>query len=226
MGQFYTFAGMRFLGERALENAAPITFTANVTAGSPYLSGVSSLAGLEHGMVVTGTGIPANTYIVDLLIASGQIMLSQPATAGGTAVSLSASGNIWSQASIAVHLLVGQIPNTPDASFSSLTEATYDGYTPQTLPYTLVISTPPPRTYCVWQWDRLTFQPVDYAIPNNITGHCFTATLPGATAPTLLAMETYGSSVPLQQPGDILTINPVMSFAFDQTAGPSSPRAA
>lgn len=223
MGQYYTFQGMRFLGERALENAAPVSFTANTTSGSAYLSNVNNMAGLEYGMVVTGTGIPANTWIVDMMVASGQILLSQPATATTTAAPLQAAGNIWQNASIAVHLLTGLIPNTPDATFASVTEATYDGYTPQTLPYTLVINTPPPRQYAVWQWDRLTFQATDFAIPNQITGHCFTATLPGATAPTLLAMETYPSSVPIMQPGDILTFNPVMCFAFDQTAGPFSP---
>lgn len=223
MGQYYTFAGLQFLAERALENEGNVNFTANATSGSPYLSSVSTLANLEVGMVVSGTGVPANTSILDLNVASGQILLSNNMTAGATAGSFTASSNIWASATISVHLLQGAIPLSPDATFSQMTEATYDGYAPQNLGYTLVVNSPPPRDYAVWQWDRSVWQPIDYAVPNVITGHCFTATLPGQTAPTLLAMEVYPSSANLQQPGDILTFNPVMSFAFDQTAGPFAP---
>lgn len=61
---------------------APVSFTGTSTSASPNLTAVSSVAGLSAGMVVTGTGIPANTTIVS---ASGStVVLSANATASGT----------------------------------------------------------------------------------------------------------------------------------------------
>jgi hypothetical protein len=40
-----------------------VTFTADTTNGSPTLATVSSTTGLLHGQTISGTGVPANTYL-------------------------------------------------------------------------------------------------------------------------------------------------------------------
>lgn len=61
-------------------NASPGTFTANRTSGSPTLASVSSITGLQVGQVISGTGIPANTYI--LAIGASTVTMSTNATSG------------------------------------------------------------------------------------------------------------------------------------------------
>ncbi len=61
--------------------AAPVSFTGNRTSGSAIIASVSSLTGLQVGQPVSGTGIPANTYILSIDNAS-QITLSANATSG------------------------------------------------------------------------------------------------------------------------------------------------
>lgn len=57
------------------------TFTGNRTSGSPIITSVSSLTNVQVGQAVSGTGIPAATYI--LSIDSGtQITLTQNASSG------------------------------------------------------------------------------------------------------------------------------------------------
>src|SRR5690606_33628881 len=62
--------------------------TGNRTSGSAVITGIASTAGLEPGMFVRGTGIPAGTKI--LTVDSGsQITLDANATSGsGTSTSL------------------------------------------------------------------------------------------------------------------------------------------
>lgn len=58
------------------------TFTATTTSGSPILSSITSTANLQLGMVITGTGVPADSYIMS--IASTTITLSKNATSSAT----------------------------------------------------------------------------------------------------------------------------------------------
>lgn len=60
--------------------AAPANFTGNRTSGSPTLASVSSTAGLQVGQAITGTGIPANTYI--LAIGASTVTMSANASSG------------------------------------------------------------------------------------------------------------------------------------------------
>lgn len=61
--------------------AAPGSFTADRTSGSPILVNVSSLTGLQVGQPISGTGIPANTYILSIDSAT-QITMSNNASSG------------------------------------------------------------------------------------------------------------------------------------------------
>lgn len=64
-----------------------ITVTGNTTSTSSVITSVSSVVGVGVGMSVTGTGIPANTFITDFNATT--ITISNPASASGTTVSLS-----------------------------------------------------------------------------------------------------------------------------------------
>lgn len=225
-GQFFTFAGLQYLFENALTPVQLTEFTAVSTNGSALLSGVSSYTGLEVGQLIDGPTIPPGTYIVDLDGNSGTITLSQPATATTPSSSSSvfvAGGNYTQNLPLSIHLLTGPVVATPNVQMSQLTEANYDGYTPQQPVGPPVYNTPPPRAFFVAQYERLTFAPADYIVQNAITGHCWTYTPPGATSPIVVALESYGAPAPLFQPGDVHTFNPVLSIGFDETAGVSSP---
>src|SRR5437868_1369793 len=60
---------------------APVSFTGNRTSGSPIIASVSSTTNLQTGQLVTGTGIPANTYILSI-DSSSQITLTNNASSG------------------------------------------------------------------------------------------------------------------------------------------------
>lgn len=60
---------------------APANFTADRTSGSAVLANVSSTTGLQVGQPISGTGIPASTYILSIDSAT-QITMSANATSG------------------------------------------------------------------------------------------------------------------------------------------------
>ena len=60
---------------------APGSFTADRTSGSAILANVSSLVGLQVGQAISGTGIPASTYILSIDSAT-QITMSANASSG------------------------------------------------------------------------------------------------------------------------------------------------
>jgi hypothetical protein len=62
--------------------AAPANFTGNRTSGSPTLTGVSSFTGLQVGQAISGTGIPAATYILSLNSGASTLTMSANATSG------------------------------------------------------------------------------------------------------------------------------------------------
>lgn len=69
------------------------TYTGNVTDGSTTIAGMSSIVGLSTKFMVTGTGIEQDTYVVS---ASGtDVVISQAASADGTAVSLTFSQTLY-----------------------------------------------------------------------------------------------------------------------------------
>lgn len=63
---------------------APANFTANRTSGSPTLASVSSFTGLQVGQAITGTGIPALTFITVLNPGASTLTMSANATSGST----------------------------------------------------------------------------------------------------------------------------------------------
>lgn len=226
MGQFYSFEGLKYLLTNALTGVSLTRFTAVTTIGSANIAQVSSFVGLAVGQLIEGDNIPAGTFIVDLDGSSGTILLSQAATASTPNAATStmvAGGTLTQNLALTIHLLQGTIPQGAGVSFSNLTEASYDGYLPQLAVPPIVVNTPPPRNYAVAQFERQQYVPTDYTVPNTINGLAWTFTQPGASSPTLLAVEVFDAPSPLQQDGDILTVNPVLSLPFDLTAGVASP---
>lgn len=94
--------------------SSSITFTANTVSGSPYLTAVASavsgagggIADLTPGMVITGTGLPANSCIAAIDKQGGQWRVSigtnssgaystlQNATANGSAVTFTVTSHV------------------------------------------------------------------------------------------------------------------------------------
>jgi len=65
---------------------AALTTTGNLANGSNQLTNLASVAGIEPGQLITGTGVPASTYVVSL--SGSTATMSQNATGAGTGVSV------------------------------------------------------------------------------------------------------------------------------------------
>src|SRR3990167_808342 len=78
------------------------TYTATVTSDSTTLSVLSSTTGLTTNptyFMVTGTGIPQDTFLVSVAAGPATAVMNQAATASGTAVSLTFSQVLFAPAS-------------------------------------------------------------------------------------------------------------------------------
>jgi trimeric autotransporter adhesin len=72
---------------------APAAATANVAAGSYFISGNAGILTSQRGWNISGTGIAPNTSIVSFSATGDSVYLSQPTTAAGTAVTLTVASN-------------------------------------------------------------------------------------------------------------------------------------
>lgn len=230
MGQHYTRAGLNFLFSRAAYQKTLGTMSGTHTKGTNVITGISNLPavllGLRVGQMLAGQGTDGR-YVVGWDVPSSTVFMNAPSTGTGT---LTGAINFYSYyASVYplwVNLLTGPIPTSPDATFTDLTFATYSGYIAQPILTFPVITHSKDGQFGVCQHDRMVFQPSDYSVPNYITGHAFIVSNWVSSPPPLVAVEIYPSAVPLLQEGDLLTVNPVLSWPFDCSAGPSGTRVA
>lgn len=74
-------------GVKITNNDTVYTITGNTTTGSANVTSISSTTNIKVGMLVTGTGIAADTYVASVTNATS-VALTKNATATGTAVSL------------------------------------------------------------------------------------------------------------------------------------------
>lgn len=88
--QNYTISGTANFQFRG---AATTTFTANTITGDYSVTNVSDVSGMAIGLLVTGPGISADTYIIGTNSAAFSFTLSKPATATATGVTLTTTGN-------------------------------------------------------------------------------------------------------------------------------------
>lgn len=95
--------------ENVIDNAVGIlaasnilTTTGNTTIGSEQLTLLASTTGLQLGMLITGVGIPANTYLVSLVGATAT--MSRNATSNGVAISVTFSHVYATGANVQVQL--------------------------------------------------------------------------------------------------------------------------
>lgn len=75
-------------GSTTIKSPASVTLTGALTADNEVISGPSSLSGVEIGMSVSGTGIQANTVVVNFSSTANTITLSKAATTTNAAASL------------------------------------------------------------------------------------------------------------------------------------------
>lgn len=83
-------------------NAVTYNYTATVTSGSTTISVLSSTTGLTTtppSFMVTGAGIPQDCYLVSVNAGASTAVLSQPAQASGTLVSLTFSQTMYAMPS-------------------------------------------------------------------------------------------------------------------------------
>lgn len=77
---------------------APINFTATTTNTSTTITGMSTQANLCRGMPLSGTGIPANCFLVDMPTSTTGTIF--PAATAGGSPTITASGDLFNVALI------------------------------------------------------------------------------------------------------------------------------
>ncbi len=77
-----------------VDDSRTISRTGNTTSGSAVISNVSSMTDVFVGAGITGTGIPANTTILDIDVANTRITLSANATATNTGTTLTIDSSL------------------------------------------------------------------------------------------------------------------------------------
>lgn len=130
-------------GNGSFQSRSPQTVAntpATVTVGSQsividaaYYSGTGNTANVAVGLLVTGSGIAPNTYIIGTNSGSSTITISKPATAGGSAITI--SGNAPTLA-LANSGGVDAAINTATRSFGSNTNYVFNA--PSISPFSLV----------------------------------------------------------------------------------------
>lgn len=78
---------------QTLYSPTGFTYTGNTTNTSDILTNLSSLAGVTTGMVVSGTGIPDGSIVVQLLPPSS-VQITNPATSSNTGINVNFSGAV------------------------------------------------------------------------------------------------------------------------------------
>lgn len=71
-----------------LYSTTGFAYTGNTTINSSVISGLSSIAGITAGMIVTGTGVPTGTVVTNPALSGNSIQVSQNATSTNAAVSI------------------------------------------------------------------------------------------------------------------------------------------
>lgn len=82
-------------------------YAATVTNTSATLSAVTNVASIHSGQYITGTGIPAGTYVVSTNVGALTVLMSNPATANGTSVTIWGTTGQWIGISVKTSLPIG-----------------------------------------------------------------------------------------------------------------------
>ena len=109
-----------------VDDSRTVSRTGNTTNGSAVVTSVSSMTDLFVGAGVTGSGIPANTKIVDIDVANTRITLDKNATATATGVTLTIESNLTFVTGVSnVEPISGILPSVVpvEQTFSNITSA-------------------------------------------------------------------------------------------------------
>ncbi len=109
-----------------VDDSRTISRTGNTTSGSAVISNVSSMTDVFVGAGITGTGIPANTTILDIDVANTRITLSANATATNTGTTLTIDSSLTFVTGVSnVEPITGILPSVVpnEQTFANVTTA-------------------------------------------------------------------------------------------------------
>jgi hypothetical protein len=109
-----------------VDDSRTISRTGNTTNGSAVITSVSSMTDVFVGAGVTGTGIPANTTILDIDVANTRITLSANATATNTGTTLTIDSSLTFVTGVSdVEPITGTLPSVVpnEQTFANVTTA-------------------------------------------------------------------------------------------------------
>ena len=109
-----------------VDDSRTISRTGNTTSGSAVITSVSSMTDVFVGAGITGTGIPANTTILDIDVANTRITLSANATATNTGTTLTIDSSLTFVTGVSdVEPITGTLPSVVpnEQTFANVTTA-------------------------------------------------------------------------------------------------------
>jgi hypothetical protein len=109
-----------------VDDSRTISRTGNTTNGSAVITSVSSMTDVFVGAGITGTGIPANTTILDIDVANTRITLSANATATNTGTTLTIDSSLTFVTGVSdVEPITGTLPSVVpnEQTFANVTTA-------------------------------------------------------------------------------------------------------
>ena len=109
-----------------VDDSRTISRTGNTTSGSAVITNVSSMTDVFVGAGITGTGIPADTTILDIDVANTRITLSANATATNTGTTLTIDSSLTFVTGVSdVEPITGTLPSVVpnEQTFANVTTA-------------------------------------------------------------------------------------------------------
>ena len=109
-----------------VDDSRTISRTGNTTSGSAVITSVSSMTDVFVGAGISGTGIPANTTILDIDVANTRITLSANATATNTGTTLTIDSSLTFVTGVSnVEPITGILPSVVpnEQTFANVTTA-------------------------------------------------------------------------------------------------------
>lgn len=200
----------------ALEEATVVAATGASTDESAVFVDDVNPSLLQPGMTISSPAFPAGTTVVS--VAGANVTMSAPATATTDPLAVTGVLPAGILAPVSLHAALDTIPTSPYTTVEDLTEATFVGYAPKVLvPGSVQVSSAfgAALNYACVNWT-----PTNYGTPNTISGIFFT--IPDGVDTILLASEVFAAPVNLANPGQQLSLLPILNLPYIG-GGPASP---
>jgi len=213
--RYYYYEGLKRL-LAALRQATVVASVGATTEDDATYTDDVNPSLLQVGMTISSPQFPAGTTV--LSVAGATVEMSNPATATADPANVTGVLPAGILEPVSLHALLDAVPQSPYNVFADLTPATFNGYAAKVLTPGPVQAVPGGLLASLI-YGCITWTPTNYAVPNTIVGVAWT--IPGDPDPILLASEVLEAPIALANPGQVLSMLPMLPLPFTVQAPPS-----